>query len=101
MERQRVTRPPGLQSIVRLQRTVGNHSTQQILGIGDGEPPPALPPEVPKETRWVLMAALAVLAALLSAGAASVSAASPRWTIAAAAAGALIGFALGWFLRRR
>jgi hypothetical protein len=31
-----VRRPPPLQSILRLQRTVGNHAAQRILGIGDG-----------------------------------------------------------------
>ena len=33
-----VRRPPPLQSILRLQRTVGNQAAQRILGIGDGCP---------------------------------------------------------------
>jgi hypothetical protein len=31
-------RPPAVQSISRLQRTVGNRAAQQLLGIGDGRP---------------------------------------------------------------
>lgn len=42
-----VRKPPQLQSILRLQRTVGNQAAQRLLGIGDRNvtvTPPADPP---------------------------------------------------------
>jgi hypothetical protein len=35
-ERLRCRRPPAVQSMSRLQRTVGNRAAQRLLGVGDG-----------------------------------------------------------------
>lgn len=100
MDIRKVVHRPGFQSILRLQRTVGNRLAQQILGIGDGESQPAPPEEIPRPVRWVLILALAALGSLLCAGAASAAGAPPRWSMATAAAGALIAFAAGWAHQR-
>ena len=51
-----VRTPPPLQSILRLQRTVGNHAAQRILGIGDGRrvaaPAEEHAPRTPPRKSW-------------------------------------------------
>ena len=60
-----VRRPPPLQSILRLQQTVGNRAAQRMLGIGDGRmelPVTSAPPEpvAPPKRIWTYrIAALA------------------------------------------
>jgi hypothetical protein len=101
MEKFQVTRPPRLLSILRLQRTVGNHSTQRILGIGDGEPRPAPPEAVRARMRWTLLVTLIALGAILGGGAAAAFAVQPQWIAACAGLGAAMGLAVALMLRAR
>jgi hypothetical protein len=72
-----VRKPPPLQSVLRLQRTVGNRSAQRVLAIGDGRraapiAPTPEPVEAPvpqaSASRWNLGLVAAILLGALAAG---------------------------------
>jgi len=98
-----VRRPPPLQSLLRLQRTVGNRAAQRVMGIGDGcvePPPPAAPgepsPALLRPARIAIGAGTILSGAVgLAAGAVAAANAGEAWRLVALAGGGVAGLLFG------